>query len=75
MLRSERPIDVEQLNMFMHTLFLEEYRLSPREANLLTNSIGEFQQLAAEEVELLADMHLSFLKRSEMFSAWQALME
>lgn len=70
---AENPSDAA-LQLFMHTLFLEEYRLSERHSNdLLLQSIGEFQTISVDESGILIDMHLSFLKRSEFFSRWQAL--
>jgi hypothetical protein len=67
--------DTKQLQNFMHTLFLEEYRLSPKEVDeQLIDTISEFQIIAWEEKDILVDMHLAFLKRSELFASWQALM-
>lgn len=64
-----------QLERFMHTLFLEEYRLSARDLDgALIDTIADFKLLAPEEREVLIDMHLSFLKRSEQFPVWQSLM-
>lgn len=63
-----------QLQKFLHTLFLEEYRLSAREADgTLMDSIGEFESLSPDERAIFLDMHLSFLKRSEFFKDWQGL--
>ncbi len=80
--RDELPLGREtttehtpQLQKFMHTLFLEEYRLSPGELDkALSDTIEEFQRLSPDESGILIDMHLSFLKRSELFNSWQALM-
>lgn len=67
--------DTQQLQKFMHTLFLEEYRLSPGELDkALSDTIEEFQRLSPDESGILIDMHLSFLKRSELFNSWQAIM-
>lgn len=64
-----------QLQRFMHTLFTEEYRLCPRELDhAITDTIGDFQSLSAEDSAILVDMHLEFLKRSELFKTWQTLL-
>jgi hypothetical protein len=75
-LRQQPPEEhIPQLQNFMHTLFLEEYRLSPKELDeALIDTISEFQIFSADETAILLDMHLSFLKRSELFPSWQALM-
>jgi len=75
-LRQQPPDEqLPRLQNFMHTLFLEEYRLSPKELDeALIDTISEFQIFSPEERPILVDMHLSFLKRSELFSSWQALM-
>ena len=63
------------LDTFMHTLFLEEYRLSAGSIDkTLLESISEFAVLSNEESGILIDMHLSFLKRSDFFETWQAIM-
>lgn len=63
------------LDIFMHTLYLEEYRLSAgRIDKTLTDSISEFAFFSTEESGILIDMHLSFLKRSELFSTWESVM-
>ncbi len=80
--RDELPLGREtttehtpQLQKFMHTLFLEEYRLSPGELDsALSDTIADFQILSSDDSGILIDMHLSFLKRSELFNLWQALM-
>lgn len=67
--------DQTELQRFMHTLFAEEYRLSPHELDrALTDTIQEFPAIPAEDRAMLVDMHLEFLKRSERFRSWQALM-
>jgi hypothetical protein len=67
--------DPEQFQRFMHTLFIEEYRLCPHELDrALTDTIGEFQSLSPEDSAMLVDMHLEFLKRSELFHSWQTLL-
>ncbi|HEY9715161.1 MAG TPA: hypothetical protein V6C72_16950 [Chroococcales cyanobacterium] len=71
----EADRDGAQMQKFMHTLFAEEYRLSPREIDRsLTGTIGEFESLSAEDTGMLIDMHLEFLKRSALFKKWQLLM-
>lgn len=65
-----------QLRIFLHTLFLEEYRLSPRESDgALMDSVSEFEFLSQDERGIFLDMHLSFLKKSEFFKYWQDLTE
>lgn len=67
--------DQLELQRFMHTLFAEEYRLSPHELDrALTDTIQEFPAIPAEDRVMLVDMHLEFLKRSEKFRSWQTLM-
>ncbi|MDZ4836241.1 MAG: hypothetical protein SGJ27_20880 [Candidatus Melainabacteria bacterium] len=67
--------DAAELQRFMHTLFAEEYRLSPHDLDrALTDTIQEFPAIPAEDRAMLVDMHLEFLKRSEKFRSWQALM-
>jgi hypothetical protein len=64
-----------EMRSFMHTLFLEEYRLCPQDVDrALIETIAEFQVLSVDESAILTDMHLSFLKRSELLPLWQALM-
>ena len=66
---------LQQLQMFMHTLYLEEYRLSQGKLDrALSDTIADFQILSSDESAVLIDMHLSFLKRSELFDSWQSLM-
>ena len=63
----QQPDDehMPQLQIFMHTLFLEEYRLSPRKSDAaLIHTISEFQIFSPEERAILIDMHLSFLKEA-----------
>jgi hypothetical protein len=73
--REAQPAQSPQLQKFMHTLFLEEYRLSHDELDgALSDTIAEFQILSSDDSAILIDMHLSFLKRSELFDSWQALM-
>lgn len=63
------------LETFMHTLFLEEYRLLPHRADkALTSTIADFPTFSSEEIGILIDMHLSFLKRSDYFHTWEAIM-
>jgi hypothetical protein len=63
------------MHSFMHTLFAEEYRLCKRELDKgLIDSISEFLVLSSDENAILTDMHLSFLKRSDLFKTWQTLM-
>lgn len=63
------------LETFMHTLFLEEYRLLPhRSDRALTSTIADFPTFSSEEIGILIDMHLSFLKRSDHFHTWEAIM-
>lgn len=74
-----KPVEAErdsfELQRFMHTLFAEEYRLCPKELDrALTDTIGEFQSLAPEDSPMLIDMHLEFLKRSELYRTWQKLL-
>lgn len=70
-----KPIERISQSEFMHTLFLEEYRLYSAESDsALTRTIGEFPRLSADESAILIDMHVSALKKSELFSSWQALM-
>jgi hypothetical protein len=65
----------QNIDLFMHTLFLEEYRLSAGHIDkTLTESISEFSILSHEESGILIDMHLSFLKRSELFAAWESIL-
>jgi len=67
--------DKTLLERFMHTLFLEEYRLSPGDLDdALVGTIREFPILTADESAILIDMHLSFLKKSELFSLWQIIL-
>lgn len=67
--------DQFELQRFMHTLFAEEYRLSPHDLDrALTDTIQEFPAIPAEDRAMLVDMHLEFLKRSEKFRSWQKLM-
>lgn len=67
--------DAVELQRFMHTLFAEEYRLCPNELDrTLTDTIREFSVIEAEDTAMLVDMHLEFLKRSDLFRSWQALM-
>lgn len=64
------------LERFMHTLFLEEYRLSRHGLDrTFTDTISEFAILSKEEALLLVDMHLEYLKTSELFSFWVALVQ
>ena len=63
------------LNQFMHTLFLEEYRLSPGDLDeALVGTIAQFPRLSSDESAILVDMHLSFLKKSDLFGSWQVLL-
>jgi hypothetical protein len=67
--------DPLQLLMFMHTLFLEEYRISESDPDrALSDTIAEFQIFSSDERAVLVDMHLSFLKRSEFFDRWQEIL-
>jgi hypothetical protein len=67
--------DLKPMHSFMHTLFAEEYRLCKREPDKgLIDSISEFLVLSSDENAILTDMHLSFLKRSDLFKTWQTLM-
>ena len=66
---------LQQVQKFMHTLYLEEYRLSQGKLDgALSDTIADFQILSSDESAVLIDMHISFLKRSEFFDSWQALM-
>jgi hypothetical protein len=74
-LSSPNGRDLGQMHSFMHTLFAEEYRLCKRELDKgLIDSISEFLVLSSDENAILTDMHLSFLKRSDLFKTWQTLM-
>lgn len=65
----------DELRRFMHTLFVEEYRLCPHEVDrALTDSIREFPVISSEDRAMLIDMHLEFLKRSDLFRRWQKLL-
>jgi hypothetical protein len=67
--------DEAKLQRFMHTLFAEEYRLCRQSLDrALTDTIAEFRSPSTEDNAMLIDMHLEFLKRSELFGSWQALM-
>jgi hypothetical protein len=71
----ETSRDSDELRRFMHTLFVEEYRLCPHEVDrALTDSIREFPVISQEDKAMLVDMHLEFLKRSDLFRRWQSLM-
>lgn len=64
----------KDLTRFMHTLFLEEYRLCPEELDhTVTDTIGEFVNISVEDLTSLVDMHLEFLKRSDNIKAWRQL--
>ena len=64
----------KDLNRFMHTLFLEEYRLCPEELDhTVTDTIGEFAHISVEDLTSLVDMHMEFLKRSENIETWRHL--
>ena len=75
-LGQQRGVEHSQtLQTFMHTLFLEEYRLLPQHAdNALTSTIADFPSFSPEEIGILIDMHLSFLKRSDLFHRWESIM-
>ncbi len=75
-LGQQRGVEHSQtLQTFMHTLFLEEYRLlPPRADNALTSTIADFPSFSPEEIGILIDMHLSFLKRSDLFHRWESIM-
>lgn len=65
----------DELRRFMHTLFVEEYRLCPHAIDRpLTDSISEFPVISSEDRAMLVDMHLEFLKRSDLFRRWQRIM-
>lgn len=67
--------ETKPMNRFMHTLFLEEYRLSPGDLDeALVGTIREFPILSSDESAILVDMHLSFLKKSDLFSSWQVIL-
>lgn len=62
------------LQKFMHALFLDEYRLSRHGMDgIFSNTISELAVLSKEEGLLLADMHLEYLKTSELFADWVSL--
>lgn len=64
-----------RLNRLMHTLFLEEYRLSHGELDeVLVGTIREFPILSSDENAILIDMHMSFLKKSDLFGSWQVVL-
>jgi hypothetical protein len=75
-LGQQRGVEHSQtLQTFMHTLFLEEYRLLPQRAdNAITSTIADFPSFSPEEIGILIDMHLSFLKRSDLFHRWESIM-
>lgn len=65
----------DNLDTFMHTLYLDEYRLSGGQPDeTLVDSISEFSNLSQDETGILIDMHLSFLKRSEFFANWVSIL-
>lgn len=65
----------DDLKLFMHTLFIEEYRLlGNKRDKALTDTIAGFPSFSQEESGILVDMHLSFLKRSDLYQSWQAIM-
>jgi len=65
----------ENLDTLMHTLYLDEYRLSGGQPDeTLVDSITEFAILSQDESGILIDMHLSFLKRSEFFANWVSIL-
>lgn len=64
-----------ELQHFMHTLFLEEYRLAKHGLDKsFTDSISEFESLSSDEAALLIDMHLEYLKSSPLFGKWKQVM-
>jgi hypothetical protein len=59
----------------MHTLFLEVYRLSAGAFDTaIVESISDLPNVSQEDRSIFTDMHLSFLKRSDLRSLWQQLM-
>ena len=64
-----------QTERFMHTLFIEEFRLYPKELDqAVVDTIGEFTSVSREDSAILIEMHLEWLKKSELFPSWQKLM-
>jgi hypothetical protein len=69
---NQKPNDTER---FMHTLFIEEFRLYPKELDqAVVDTIGEFTSVSREDSAILIEMHLEWLKKSELFRSWQKLM-
>jgi hypothetical protein len=67
--------DGDAIRKFMHTLFLEVYRLSPGAFDAaIVESISELPSVSQEDRSIFTDMHLSFLKRSDQLPLWQQLM-
>jgi len=67
--------DGNRIRKFMHTLFLEVYRLSPGAFDTaIIESISDLPNVSQEDRSIFTDMHLSFLKRSDLLSLWQQLM-
>ncbi|MBK9143089.1 MAG: hypothetical protein IPM23_11370 [Candidatus Melainabacteria bacterium] len=72
---SDELRDAGMFELFLHVLFADEFRLCYGETDrVLTDTIGEFASLPAEDMAMLVDMHLEFLKRSAYFKAWRDLM-
>ena len=69
---NQKPNETER---FMHTLFIEEFRLYPKELDqAVVDTIGEFTSVSREDSAILIEMHLEWLKKSELFRSWQKLM-
>jgi hypothetical protein len=70
--KERKPREMER---FMHTLFIEEYRLYPKELDLsVVDTIGEFHSVSQEDRVILIEMHIEWLKKSELFRSWQKLL-
>jgi hypothetical protein len=72
---SGNPGAGDGMRKFMHTLFLEVYRLSAGAFDTaIVESISDLPNVSQEDRSIFTDMHLSFLKRSDLRSLWQQLM-
>lgn len=73
--RGREAHEPSSLDLFLHTLFLEERSLpGGRESRRVLETIGELGLLQDPDLSILTALHLEFLKKSRYHNTWKRIL-
>ncbi len=74
--RADVPAD-EKMDILMKLLFLEEQLMEfPEKVRTYMNdTLADLRQVAREDLEIVIDIHIEYLKQSRLFIVWRALLD